>query len=114
MIKTIAAAAIITAASAGFAVAGPTDFYATPMNHGAPTNLPGETIIPGMSQAMTVVNTVTQPILQPLLAPGGDKMAAAEPAEPMHMRRGHRHRMMRHHMSHRKMMMHKRMMHKQM
>ena len=102
MIKKLIVATALMAATTGYAVAGPTDFYATPMNSGAPTNLPGETIIPGMSQAMMVVNGVTQPILQPILAPGGGQPA------PMMEKPMHKHRMMRHH-SH-KMMMKKKMM----
>ena len=105
MIKKLIVAAALTVATTGFAVAGPTDFYATPMNSGAPTNLPGETIIPGMTQAMQVVNGVTQPILQPILAPGGGQA----PMMDQPMRRHHR--MMRHHMS-KKMMMKKKMMEK--
>ena len=112
MIKKLAAAALIAGASLTVAAtAQAMDFPATPMNHGAPTNLPGETIIPGMTQAMQVVNGVTQPILQPILAPGG----AAQPA-PMMAPEGmpmHHHRMMRHHMHH-KMMMKHRMMKKEM
>ena len=102
MIKKLIVAAALTAATTGYAVAGPTDFYATPMNSGAPTNLPGETIIPGMSQAMMIVNGVTQPILQPILAPGGGNkpMMAEQPMMKKH--RGHH------------MMMHKKMMHKKM
>lgn len=97
MIKKLIAAAALTVATSGFAVAGPTDFYATPMNSGAPTNLPGETIIPGMTQAMQIVNGVTQPILQPILAPGGGN---AQPAPMMDKPMKHR----RHHtMMHKKM-----------
>ncbi len=107
MIKKLIVAAALTVATTGFAVAGPTDFYATPMNSGAPTNLPGETIIPGMTQAMQVVNGVTQPILQPILAPGG-----GQPAPMMEAPMRHHHRMMRHHMSKKKMMMKKKMMEK--
>ncbi len=106
MIKKLIVATALTVATTGFAVAGPTDFYATPMNSGAPTNLPGETIIPGMTQAMQVVNGVTQPILQPILAPGG-----GQPAPMMEAPMRHHHRMMRHHMS-KKMMMKKKMMEK--
>ena len=102
MIKKLIVAAALTVATTGFAVAGPTDFYATPMNSGAPTNLPGETIFPGMTQAMQVVNGVTQPILQPILAPGGGPAPMME--KPM---------MKKHRMMHRKMM-HKKMMHKKM
>jgi len=109
MIKTFAAAALIGAASLSFAAVGQAeDFPATPMNHGAPTNLPGETIIPGMTQAMQVVNGITQPILQPILAPEGAQPAMAP--EPMM----HRHRMMRHHMRHRMMMKHRMMKHRMM
>ena len=95
MIKKLIVAAALTAATTGYAVAGPTDFYATPMNSGAPTNLPGETIIPGMSQAMMIVNGVTQPILQPILAPGGGNKQATAEQQPM-MKKHHRHRMMYH------------------
>lgn len=100
MIKKLIVAAALTVATTGFAVAGPTDFYATPMNSGAPTNLPGETIIPGMSQAMMIVNGVTQPILQPILAPGGGQPAPM--AAPMMKHHRHHHMMM-----HKKMMMKK-------
>lgn len=101
--KKLAAFALVAGTTFGFTcMAQAEDFPATPMNHGAPTNLPGETIIPGMTQAMQIVNGVTQPILQPILAPGGDQMQAAPQGEPM-MR--HRHRMMRHRMHH-KMMKH--------
>ena len=101
MIKKLIVAAGLTVATTGLAVAGPTDFYATPMNSGAPTNLPGETIIPGMTQAMTVINGVTQPILQPILAPGGGAKPMMADDKPMMKK--HRHRMM-----------HKKMMHKNM
>ena len=104
MIKKLIVATALTIATTGFAVAGPTDFYATPMNSGAPTNLPGETIIPGMTQAMQVVNGVTQPILQPILAPGG-----GQPAPMMQAPMRRHHRMMRHHMSKKMMMKHKMM-----
>lgn len=97
MIKKLIVAAALIAVTSGYAVAGPTDFYASPMNSGAPTNLPGETIIPGMTQAMTVINTVTQPILQPMLAPGGGAPMMEKP-----MMKKHRHRMMK-----KKMMMKK-------
>lgn len=96
MIKKLIVAAALTVATSGFAVAGPTDFYATPMNSGAPTNLPGETIFPGMTQAMQVVNGVTQPILQPLLAPGGGQKPAPMMASEKPMMK-HRHRMMHKH-----------------
>lgn len=101
MIKKLIVAAALTAATTGYAVAGPTDFYATPMNSGAPTNLPGETIIPGMTQAMQIVNGVTQPILQPILAPGGGAKPMMADNAPM---------MKRHHGRHHHMMMHKKMM----
>ncbi len=103
MIKKLIVATALTVATTGFAVAGPTDFYATPMNSGAPTNLPGETIIPGMSQAMMVVNGVTQPILQPILAPGGGPKPMMADEKPM-MKKHHRM------MMHKKKMMHKGMM----
>jgi hypothetical protein len=104
MIRKIATAAAIAGAALTVSVsANAMDFPATPMNMGAPTNLPGETIIPGMRESMMVVNGVTQPILQPMLAPGGGAMAAAEPAPMMH-----------HHHHHHHMMMHKKMMMKKM
>ena len=95
MFKKLIVAAALTAATTGYAVAGPTDFYATPMNSGAPTNLPGETIIPGMTQAMQVINGVTQPILQPLLAPNGGPKPMMVDDKPMMKK--HRHRMMHRH-----------------
>ena len=73
------------------------DFAATPINHGAPTNLPGEDIIPGLREALVAVNGLTQPLLQPILAPGGAPVQAAAPspaAIPKHRRRSayHAHR----------------------
>jgi hypothetical protein len=103
MKKSLLAVLVVGASMSAATLAKAGDFYATPLNSGAPTNLPGETLIPGMTQAMMVVNGVTQPILQPILAPG--PLPAAAP-EPMMMRH---HRMMRHHMHH-KMMMKKKMM----
>lgn len=94
MIKKLIVATALMAATTGYAVAGPTDFYATPMNSGAPTNLPGETIIPGMSQAMMVVNGVTQPILQPILAPGGGPKPMMADEKPMMKKHRHHHMMM--------------------
>lgn len=63
------------------------DFPATPLNAGAPANLPGENLVPGLSQAVTAFNTATQPLLQPILAPGG---AAAAPEATTPVRRHHR------------------------
>ena len=104
MLKKLAVAAFVAVASLSCGAVGyAEDFPATPINHGAPTNLPGESLIPGMTQAMQVVNAVTQPILQPILAPGGDQPMMAPPPVMRH------HRMMVHHMS-RKAMMRKKMM----
>lgn len=73
------------------------DFYATPMSPAAPTNLPGENLVPGLSQALTLVNTVTQPILQPILAPGTPAAApAAAPAGGLHRHHHHRRLVGRH------------------
>lgn len=100
MITKIAAAAVIATASLSFTSVGHAeDFYATPLQHGAPTDLPGEKLIPGVSEAMGIVNAVTQPILQPILAPGG--APAAEPAVDKPMKH--------HHAKHHKMMMKKEM-----
>ncbi len=83
--KKLIAASLVAGTTLTFAVsARAVDFPATPINHGAPTNLPGETLIPGLTEAMTVVNTVTQPILQPILAPM--PAPVAEPAPPMRRR----------------------------
>ena len=104
MMKKFAVAALMIGSSFGTcAIAQAMDFPATPLNSGAPTNLPGETIIPGMTQAMMIVNGVTQPILQPILAPGPVAMAAPEPM----MRKRHMSRRM---MMKKKMMMKKEMM----
>ena len=106
--KTFVAATLVAASTMTFAASAyAVDFPATPLNHGAPTNLPGETIIPGMTQAMQIVNGVTQPILQPILAPN------PPPPAPMMERPMHHHRMMRHSM-HRKMMRQKMMEQKSM
>ena len=105
MMKKFAVAALMIGTSLGTcAMAQAMDFPATPLNSGAPTNLPGETIIPGMTQAMMVVNGVTQPILQPILAPG-PVASAAPPPMMMHKRRMSRRMMMK-----KKMMMKKEMM----
>ncbi len=102
MIRKIATVAAIAGAALTVSVsANAMDFPATPMNMGAPTNLPGETIIPGMREGMMVVNGVTQPILQPMLAPAA--MTEPAPAPMMH-----------HHHHHHHMMMHKKMMMKKM
>ena len=74
------------------------DFPATPLSPAAPTNLPGEALIPGLPEAVAVVNGVTQPILQPLLVPGA--VAAAPEATPIHHRHHHRHLASRHHARH--------------
>ncbi len=96
--KTLLAATLVAASTMTFAASAyAVDFPATPMNHGAPTNLPGETIIPGMTQAMQLVNGVTQPILQPILAPNPPAPA------PMMEQPMRRHRMMRHSMHHKMM-----------
>ena len=109
MMKKFAVAALMIGTSLGYcAGAQAMDFPATPLNAGAPTNLPGETIIPGMTQAMMVLNGVTQPILQPILAPG--PLPSATP-EPMMMRKRHMSRRM---MMKKKMMMKKAMMKKTM
>ena len=84
------------------AVAAPAfaeDFPATPLSPAAPTNLPGEALIPGLPEAVAVLNGVTQPILQPILVPGA--VADAGPAAaPVHHRHHHRHLASRHHARH--------------
>lgn len=69
-----------------------TEFYAHPLNAGAPTNLPGETLIPGLPETLTALDTATRPLLQPLLAPDGATPAAPGPV----LRHGHRHHHGRH------------------
>jgi len=72
MIRKIATVAAIAGAALTYsASANAFDFPATPMNSGAPTDLAGTGVIPGMRESMMIVNGVTQPILQPVLAPGG-------------------------------------------
>ena len=110
MIRKIA----VIAATAGAALActvsaNAMDFPATPMNSGPPVNLPGDTLVPGIHESMMLVNGVTQPILQPILAPGGG-MAAAGMEKPM-MKHHHHHMMMKKKMmTKKKMMMKKKMM----
>ena len=105
MIRKIATVAAIAGAALTISVsAHAMDFPATPMNAGPPGPVAGEGVIPGMRESMMIVNGVTQPILQPILAPGGGAMMA-EPA-PM-MRHRHHHHMMMHK---KKMMMKKKMM----
>lgn len=66
MIRKLATAAVIAAASLSYsAVAYADDFPATPMQHGAPTDLPGEKLIPGMSEAMAAINVAIPPIVLP-------------------------------------------------
>jgi hypothetical protein len=98
MRKTIVAAglALTVALPMLAASAKAEDFPATPLNAGAPTNLPGERLVPGMTEAMMVVNAVTGPIVQPILVPEGQTAAAAAPM--MHRHHGHHHMMMHHKM----------------
>ena len=95
MKKTIGTLSLI----AMIGIAGPAfaeDFPATPLSPAAPTNLPGEALIPGLPEAVAVVNGVTAPILQPILVPGA--VADAGPAAaPIHHRHHHRHLASRHH-----------------
>lgn len=86
----LAAAALLSITGAATAA----EFYAAPMNSGPPSNLPG-TQFPPAGAALQVFNGVTQPILQPMLAPA--PMAAAEPAPMMHRHRHHHHHMMMKH-----------------
>ena len=103
MIRKIATAAAIAGAALTIsASAYAMDFPATPMNPGPPGPAIGDGVIPGMRESMMIVNGVTQPILQPILAPGGGQPAPM--AEPM-MKHRHHHRMMMH-----KKMMKKKMM----
>ena len=94
MTKTLGAFSLV----AMMAVAAPAfaeDFPATPLSPAAPTNLPGEALIPGLPEAVAVFNGVTAPILQPILVPGA-AVAAAPAAAPVHHRH-HHHLASRHH-----------------
>ena len=102
MIRKIATAAAIVGAALTISVsANAMDFPATPMNAGPPGPAIGDGVIPGMRESMMIVNGVTQPILQPILAPGGGAAMAPAP-----MMRHHRH----HGYMHKKKMMKKKMM----
>jgi len=108
MIRKIATVVAVAGAALTYSVsASAFDFPATPNNTGAPTNLPGEGVIPGMRESMEIVNGVTQPILQPVLAPGGMAPPAAGGEAPPPMA-------MHHHHHHHHMMMKKKAMPKQM
>ena len=104
MIRKIATVAAIAGAALTISVsANAMDFPATPLNAGPPGPVAGEGVIPGMRETMMIVNGVSQPILQPILMPGGGAMAPA----PMMMHHHHHHHMMMHK---KKMMMKKKMM----
>ncbi len=93
MIRKLAAAGAIAAALLAVSTlsyAG--DFPAAPLNAGPP-NLPGQHIIPGLDEAVGLANSVTQPILQPILVPG------AEPASPVGAEPVKHHRARRHYVS---------------
>lgn len=97
--KTYLAALGLVAMMAAAAPALAEDFPATPLSPAAPTNLPGENLIPGLPEAVAVFNGVTSPILQPILVPA-PAVAAAPEAAPVHHRHHHRHLALRHHRAH--------------
>lgn len=128
MIKTAVTAAVMTVASmalvgsalaagaAGREADGTGNFYATPIQKGAPTDLPGERLVPGASQAAGAIDLVVSPVLVPINQVGtevggtvGTVVAAADPtpaaappaAAPAKARRHHHHHhhaVMKHHM----------------
>lgn len=55
--------AFVGAASAQIAVPKNQEFYATPIQKGAPTDLPGERLIPGASQSAALIDTIISPIV---------------------------------------------------
>ena len=97
MVKKLATAVGLTALLLTFGTAvNAEDFPATPLQQGAPRDLPGENLVPGAQQAADLFNSVTQPILQPILAPGAQPAAADVPPTAAH--RVHHHRVARRHL----------------
>ena len=79
MIRSVAIAVMMTAATVSYAHAKkakvamvppppPGEFYATPLQHGAPTDLPGERLVPGASETAMLMDGIVGPLVNTPLA----------------------------------------------